>query len=105
MSWEINPRDLKARLDSGEPLQVVDVRTAEELQIASLGAIHIPLSELIMRHGELDPARETVLLCHHGVRSAQATLLLNQLGFENVKNLSGGIDRWSLEVDSKIPRY
>ena len=106
MSWEITPKELKARLDHGESLQLVDVRTSEELAIAALkGAIHIPLSDLIMRHQELNPDKETILLCHHGMRSAQATLLLNQLGFEKIKNLSGGIDRWSEDVDPSVPRY
>lgn len=105
MSWEITPKELKARLDRGDSLQLVDVRDAEELRIASLGAIHIPLTDLVMRYRELDPDRETVLVCHHGIRSAQATLLLSQLGFEKVKNLRGGIDRWSTEVDPTVPKY
>ncbi len=105
MSWEITPRELKERLDQGDALQVVDVRDAEELKIASLGAIHIPLTDLVMRYRELDPERETVLVCHHGIRSAQATLLLSQLGFDKVKNLSGGIDRWSTDVDPLVPKY
>jgi rhodanese-related sulfurtransferase len=105
MILEITPLALKARLEKGDPLQLVDVREPEEIEIASLGALSIPLSDLLMRHQELDPAKETVLVCHHGVRSAQATLLLSQLGFEKVTNLRGGIDRWSVEVDASVPRY
>ena len=105
MSWEITPKELSERLGKGDKLQLVDVRTAEELAIASLGAIHIPLSDLVMRYRELDPDKETVLICHHGVRSAQATMLLAQLCFEKVHNLKVGIDRWSTEVDPNVPRY
>ena len=105
MSWEITPAELRARLDKGDDLQLVDVREAEELKIATLGALHIPLTDLVMRHTELDPDKETVLICHHGIRSAQATMLLSQLGFEKAKNLKGGIDRWSQEVDPAVPRY
>lgn len=105
MSWEITPRELKQRLEKGDALQIVDVRDAEELKIARLDAIHIPLTDLVMRYRELDPDRETVLVCHHGIRSAQATLLLSQLGFEKVKNLKGGIDRWSTDVDPSVPKY
>ncbi len=105
MDWEITPTDLKARLDQGDALQVVDVRDSEEFATANLGGKHIPLGELVMRYHELDPAKETVLVCHHGVRSAQATMILAQLGFEKVQNLQGGIERWSLEVDPSVPRY
>jgi rhodanese-related sulfurtransferase len=103
--WEITPIELKARLDSGETLQVVDVREPEEIAIASLGGKSIPLSELVMRYQELNPEIDTILVCHHGIRSAQATMLLAQLGFKNVANLSGGIDRWSIEVDASVKRY
>ncbi len=102
---DITPVELKARLDQGDKLQLVDVREPEEIAVASLGALCIPLSDLLMRHHELESASETVLVCHHGVRSAQATLLLQQLGFEKVINLRGGIDRWTLEVDPSVPRY
>lgn len=105
MTWEITPQQLKERLDSGESLQLVDVREAEEVALANIGALHIPLSDLLMRHQELDPERETILICHHGIRSAQATLLLSQLGFSKVLNLQGGIDRWSTEVDPTVARY
>lgn len=105
MSWEITPKELKSRLEKGDSLQLVDVRSDDEWAIANLGGTLIPLTDLVMRYTELDPAAETVVICHHGVRSAQATLLLNQLGFEKVKNLSGGIDRWSSEVDPSVPKY
>jgi rhodanese-related sulfurtransferase len=57
------------------------------------------------RRSTLDPERPTVFLCHHGIRSAQVCAYLSRQGFEKIYNLSGGIDRWSTEVDPSIPRY
>ena len=87
-------------------LQLVDVREDWEATIARLdGAFHIPLGQLAARLGELDSARPTVVYCHHGIRSLQATLGLRSRGFTDVRSLRGGIDRWSLEIDSGVPRY
>ena len=84
---------------------LIDVRTTEERAIVALGGLFIPLSELLGRVGELDPERETVVYCHHGVRSAQAVAVLRSKGFVNVKSLAGGIDRWVLEIDASLQRY
>ena len=100
------PRDLAARLEAGEDLLVVDVREREELAICSIrGAQHLPLGELPERIAELDPARPTVCVCHHGVRSAHAAHYLAENGFELLYNLSGGVDRWATEVDPSMARY
>ncbi|MFM7214991.1 MAG: rhodanese-like domain-containing protein, partial [Verrucomicrobiota bacterium] len=71
------------------------------------GSRLLPLSALAERVEELADWRETevVVYCHHGVRSAQAIGYMRQLGFQRLLNLSGGIDRWSLEVDPSVPRY
>jgi len=98
--------DLAARLAAGEQLVLLDVREAEELAICALeGAVHVPLSELSVRHIELDPDAPTVCICHHGVRSAHAAAGLARLGFERLFNLVGGVDRWAIEVDPSMPRY
>lgn len=102
---EITVDELKKRLDAREEIFILDVREPEEFSTANLGGKLIPLGELTMRHGELDPNRETVVLCHHGVRSAHAVAFLRNMGFEKVRNLRGGIDRWSLNVDPTVPRY
>ena len=103
---ELVPADLQRRLAAGEDLVVVDVREAEELAICSLeGALHVPLSEFSVRHTELDPDRAAVLVCHHGIRSAHACLALEQLGFDTLYNLAGGIDRWAAELDPTMARY
>jgi rhodanese-related sulfurtransferase len=103
---EILPQELNARLKRGERPQILDVREPEEIAIAAFpDATHIPMGEIPARVNELDPHRETVVVCHHGIRSAQVAMYLARLGFERVSNLSGGIDSWSATVDSAVPRY
>ncbi len=102
---EISPRDLKDRLERGERPLILDVREIEEVNLAPFpGALHIAMGEVASRLAELEPQRETVVVCHHGVRSAQVAAYLSSVGFERVLNLSGGIDAWS-SVDSAVPRY
>jgi len=103
---EITPIELKERLDRGERVFIVDVREPEELAIASLaGATHIPMGDIPGRLTELNPDCETILVCHHGIRSAQVAMYLARMGFERVSNLVGGIDAWSEEIDPTTPRY
>ena len=100
--------ELQDELDDGESPLVLDVRTAEELRIAHLaGACHIPLDALSMRATELDDWREKdiVCMCHHGMRSAHAQEILLSLGFTKVRNLTGGIHAWAVEIDPKMARY
>jgi rhodanese-related sulfurtransferase len=106
MPSQISPRELRQRLDRGDPVVILDVREAEELAIARLdGAVHIPMGEIPGRLHELDPDREIVVVCHHGVRSAQVASFLAHHDFPSVINLAGGIDQWSVTVDSSVPRY
>jgi rhodanese-related sulfurtransferase len=103
---KIDPVTLKARLDRGESVLVLDVREPFEIALAPFpGATHIPMGDIPSRMTELDPDRETVVVCHHGVRSAQVAMYLAQIGFEHVLNLSGGIDAWSEDADPSTPRY
>jgi sulfur-carrier protein adenylyltransferase/sulfurtransferase len=102
---EIQPEELKRRLDAGENLFVLDVREPFEYQLANLGAKLIPLGELPQRTSELDPNREIVAHCKGGVRSAKAVEILQQAGFKKVSSLAGGILAWSDKVDPKIPKY
>ncbi|NEP18664.1 MAG: rhodanese-related sulfurtransferase [Leptolyngbya sp. SIO4C1] len=97
-------------LTEGETLQLIDVREPQEVAIAALpNFIHLPLSEYIDWADkiliELDPAIETIVICHHGMRSAQMCQWLLRQGFQNVKNLIGGIDAYAVAVDPSIPRY
>ena len=84
---------------------MLDVRERWEFERASIeGSELIPMSELERRFSELDPAAETVVICHHGLRSAYVTQALQRAGFSNVSNLEGGLDAYADEDDS-VPRY
>lgn len=104
---EISATELKQRLDSGEDIQIVDVREPDEVAIAKLpNSIHIPLAQVVNRMSEIDPARETVVHCKMGGRSAKAIEALKRSGFTgNLTNLKGGIIGWSNEVDPSVPKY
>ncbi len=104
--FETTVEELKARLDSGEDFDLLDVRNPEEWQICRIeGARLIPLHELPARMHELDPAREMVIHCRSGVRSAQAVELLQQAGFRKMRNLRGGILEWARKIDPSLPMY
>ena len=106
MSFTITPKELKARIDKGEQLVLLDVREPWENSLAKLeGSVLVPLGTLPQSLSRLDRNAEIIAYCHHGMRSADATGFLLQQGFPNVKNLVGGIDAWSIQVDGSIPRY
>ena len=102
---EIQPEELKRRLDAGDDIFVLDVREPHEYQICNLGGYLIPLGDLPKRVNELDTSREIVAHCKSGVRSAKAIDFLQKAGFRRVKNLAGGILRWSEKVDPTVPKY
>ena len=103
---EIEPVELKCRLTRGDVICLLDVREPEELAVARFpGARHLPMADVPSHLDELDAEAEWVVICHHGIRSAQVATYLARMGFERVTNLTGGIDRWSLAVDRSIPRY
>lgn len=105
---EVQPGELQRRRLVGEDVQILDVREPLEWELARIdGARHAPLgllTEMLPSLG-LDKGRPLVVLCHHGVRSAQAAAQLTQEGFSQVESLAGGIDRWSTEIDPAVPRY
>ena len=106
MGFVISPKELRTRLDKGDKLVLVDVREEWEYALAKLdGSILIPLGTLPQSLTRLNRDSEIVAICHHGMRSADATNFLLQQGFSNVKNLVGGIDAWSIQVDGTVPRY
>ncbi len=103
---EVTPLELKAKIDGGEGIVLIDVREVHEHQICNLPlATLIPLGTLPQRLGELDPSREIVIHCKSGMRSAKACGILRDAGFRNVWNLKGGILAWSDQVDSSVPKY
>jgi rhodanese-related sulfurtransferase len=106
MAQEMKVAELKRRLDAHEPVVVLDVRDPWETALARLDhAVHIPMEEIELRTEELDPRAETVVHCHHGVRSAAVAEYLARLGFDKVWNLEGGIDQWARTVDPRMKRY
>jgi rhodanese-related sulfurtransferase len=106
MGFTISPKELKASLAKGDKLVLVDVREEWEYSLAKLdGSILIPLGTLPQSLAQLNRDSEIIAICHHGMRSADATNFLIQQGFPNVKNLVGGIDAWSVQVDGTVPRY
>ncbi|PZD74000.1 Thiosulfate sulfurtransferase GlpE [Acaryochloris thomasi RCC1774] len=108
---EIAVETLEAQLKSGlQGLQFIDVREAQEVAIASLpGFENLPLSEFAEWSDQIplrfDPHQETMVLCHHGLRSAQMCQWLMRQGFTDVKNVAGGIDAYTRKVDPTLPRY
>jgi len=102
---EITSKDLKARLDRGDDLYILDVREPHEYQICNLHGHLIPLGELPRRVHELDSSKEIVAHCRSGKRSADAVQFLQRAGFRKIWNLKGGILAWSDEVDPTIPKY
>ena len=108
---QITVEELGKRLsDDNSAIQLVDVREPQEVSTASIeGFVNLPLSQFAEWgtniQARLDPEKETLVLCHHGVRSAQMCQWLVSQGFTNVKNITGGIDAYSILVDSSVPQY
>ena len=103
---QISPRELKARLNQGDPLVLIDVREPHEYAICRLeGARLMPFSTFAEQVHELNSADETVLLCRNGLRSLQAVQLLWEAGFRKLYNLAGGLDAWATQLDPTMPRY
>src|SRR5215468_4228524 len=104
--YEITPLELKEKMDRGDEFVLVDVREPEEYAIAQIpGSRLIPLSTVPERINELSSADDIVVHCRSGVRSAKAVDFMKQAGFRRVKNLVGGILRWSDDVDPSVPKY
>ena len=101
----IDVKALKAMRDNKMPHFLLDVREKDEYAECRIdGATLIPLGELQNRLSEVPKDREVIVHCHHGGRSAMAVRALQQAGYQ-AKNLSGGIDAWSCEIDQSVPRY
>jgi len=103
---EITPADVKVRMDLGEKLVLIDVREPWEHHFCRIeGAKLVPLGSLPASLQTLPDVDEVICYCHHGMRSLDAAAWLRFQGIEKAKSLSGGIERWSVEVDPKVPRY
>jgi len=103
---DIDPVEVKAKIDRGDPFVLIDVREPHEYQICRIpNAKLIPLGDLPKRVNELNSADEIVAHCKSGMRSAKAVEFLKQAGFRKVRNMKGGILAWSDKVDPSVPKY
>lgn len=105
MVREMTVEELKERMDRQAPPSILDVREVDEHEFVNIGGTVIPVGELPERWKELDPSKEWVVYCRSGVRSANAVRFLQQQGFNDVKNLRGGILAWARTIDPTKPTY
>ena len=106
MSNTISVADLSAWREGDAPHVVLDVREDHELAICALEhALHIPMGQVPARLAELPRDKQLVVMCHHGMRSAQAAAWLRRAGHDNVTNLDGGIDDWARKIDTGMATY
>ena len=103
---EISPREVQAKIDRGEKFTFIDVREKWEYDTTHIeGSTLIPLRTIPASLASLQTAGEIIFFCHHGMRSLDAAAWLRFQGIEKAKSLSGGIERWSTDVDPRVPRY
>jgi rhodanese-related sulfurtransferase len=107
MVKDLTPREFVDRRAGGAEMTLLDVREDWETALAPVPAdiVHIPMGQIADRLGELDPLRETVVICRSGGRSLQVAQFLAARGFASVSNLAGGILAWSRDLDPRIPQY
>ena len=104
--FELNPEDVKKKIDRKDDFFLLDVREPHEVEICTIPGSHlIPLGQVTARVNELNSADEIVVYCRSGKRSGQAVEFLKQAGFRKVKNMRGGILAWSDRVDPSVPKY
>jgi rhodanese-related sulfurtransferase len=104
---QMTATELAARLSSGdEPPLLLDVREPWEFAICRIdGAQLLPMGHLVASLDQLERDRETVVICHHGIRSQQVAYFLDQQGFSRIVNLVGGVAAWALDVDREMATY
>lgn len=104
---EFSAQELKAHLEScdEQPL-LLDVRQPWEYEVCKIeDSVLLPMSQITAEYNSLDFDRETVVICHHGIRSRRVGRYLEQAGFSNIINLSGGVAQWAQTVDKDMPTY
>jgi rhodanese-related sulfurtransferase len=109
LPWsEISVTEAAEIVESGNRIRLIDVRESHEFAICSIaGSIHMPLSAF-RGDGSDDVGEKSgviLVVCHHGVRSLMAARYFDKLGYEDVRSIAGGIDRWAIEVSPDLPRY
>jgi adenylyltransferase/sulfurtransferase len=105
-NMEIMPREVKSMMERGDKFLFVDVREKWEFETSWIeGAVLVPMREIPSNLAKFEEADNIVLFCHHGIRSLDAAAWLRSQDVVGVKSMAGGIDRWSAEIDPKVPRY
>jgi adenylyltransferase/sulfurtransferase len=103
---EITPREVKSMMERGDKFLLVDVREKWEFETSWIeGAVLVPMREIPSNLAKFEEADNIVLFCHHGIRSLDAAAWLRSQEIPGAKSMAGGIDRWSAEIDPKVPRY
>lgn len=103
---DLSPAQLKERLAEPEPPLLLDVREPWEFEYCRIdGSVSLPMGTIPVQYRNLDPERETVVICHHGVRSRQVAHFLEHVGFTRLLNLAGGVDAWARDVDVHMKTY
>lgn len=103
---EISVLELKKMIESGEDFQLIDVRNLDEYEYCNLEGELIPMSEITENFNRISKEKKVIIHCHHGGRSRKVIAWLqDSKGYTNLFNLSGGIHRWSEEIDTNIPIY
>jgi rhodanese-related sulfurtransferase len=107
MVKDLSPTEFLERRNGGADITLLDVREDWEIGLAPVPSevVHIAMGEISDRVKELDPNKETVVICRSGGRSAQVAQFLDRQGFKSVSNLTGGILAWSRDLDPRIPQY
>ena len=104
---EFSAQELKAHLETcNKPPLLLDVRQPWEYDVCKIeNSISLPMSQITVEFKTLDFDRETVVICHHGIRSRRVGRYLEEAGFSNIINLSGGVAQWAKTVDTKMVTY
>ena len=106
MIEEIDSETLHRRFAEGERVRLLDIRTPGEVAQGVIpGSEHIPMHLIPPRINELKREQPIAVLCHHGGRSMQVAAFLVQQGFSHIANIAGGINAWSSQVDTSVPKY
>jgi len=101
---QVSPAEAAELVNAGKA-RLVDVRTREEFDAVHIAGSQFLTQELMHEMGNWDPTIQIIFVCHHGIRSLDATAYFAGHGLENVRSMRGGIDAWSCEIDPNLPRY
>ena len=102
---EVTVQELKEMLDRNDEFQLIDVREPFEYEVSNLNGLNIPLAGIVIESDKIDKDKPVIIQCRSGKRSAQAVMVLEQQGFDNLANLKGGILAWKEEIDPELDVY